>query len=149
MSSIEKFVARINRDVVSTIQNHDADSFASLDDIAIVASMPNSNLGFLSLFTDFAHEYRDRYSFAVMEAESTSVTCTNKIDLTQHSTAEMENVNALREILRICTEPLIPALTRRNEMNYMSVSAAFAWSVLLLTRSGWQVSGLLLYGKRR
>lgn len=117
-------MARFDRPVVSRLQKHDVDSFVSSDDIVIIASISTSDTRLLSAFTDFAHGYRDRYTFAVTEAESTSVTCTNKVDSVQHSTTDTENVNSLHEILQMCTEPLIPALTRRNEMRYMGVRAA-------------------------
>lgn len=149
MCSIEAFVARFDRPLVSTLQQDEVESFVSSDDIVIIASMPDSDARFLSTFIDFAYGHRDRYTFAVMEAESTSVTCANKVDSVQHSTTDTENVKSLHELLQICTEPLIPALTRRNEMSYIGVSAARVDPARLLTRPGRQVFSVLLYRQRQ
>lgn len=73
-------------------------------------------------------EYHDRHSFAVTEtAAEPKVVCYNRIEATQHTSEGLEDVQALHKLLTKCKEPLIPELSRRNEMKYLSVCFTLPW----------------------
>lgn len=75
-------------------------------------------------FRDFAQEYSDRYSFGITTAKSDhpdGIWCRNSIDQRENNAEDLDDSNALKSFLKICTEELIPQLTRRNEMTHLSV----------------------------
>jgi protein disulfide-isomerase A1 len=47
--------------------------------------------------------------------------CYNNLDNKQHSSTELDKIEALEEFVKLCSTPLIPELTRRNDVQYLKV----------------------------
>jgi protein disulfide-isomerase A1 len=77
-------------------------------------------------FEVLAERYRDRYSFglAAVPHPPAGVGCFNNVDNKQHSTTELESVESLTNFIKLCSTPLIPQLTRRNEVSLLKVCRA-------------------------
>lgn len=125
---------RVSRPAVSKLVTQDIASFSSSDDIVFIAHLgqekDENDVGSLSQrMKVLANEYHDRFSFGVTQGppgESTpsnvgSISCYNNLDGSRHDTAEIYSVDALKKTLDACTTLLVPQLTRRNEMKYISV----------------------------
>ncbi len=48
--------------------------------------------------------------------------CYNNVDGVQRSTAEFPSPNSIEGFVRLCATPLIPEMTRRNELSFYEVS---------------------------
>ncbi len=51
-----------------------------------------------------------------------SLACYNTVDDEQHTVDDISTVESLEAFVKLCSTPLVVELTRRNELEYMSVS---------------------------
>ncbi|KAK3314454.1 hypothetical protein B0H66DRAFT_313472 [Apodospora peruviana] len=97
-------------------------SLSLLDDVVIIAHPHPDDWDFWDRFKALAKHYRDRYSFILSISDSgkkkSEMVCFNNIDDLKHTASEVATVEALEEFVKVCAEPLIPELTRRNEGDY-------------------------------
>lgn len=99
-------------------------AFTRSDDITIVANMAPRDKALESQFRSLASNYRDLYSFAIgspANDKQSVVSCYNNVDDEQFSTTELAAAKSLENFIKLCTKPLIPELTRRNEIEYLNV----------------------------
>lgn len=107
------------------VNSENLPSLSQTDNIVIIASLRADDWDFYDRFKALTKTYRDRYSFILSLAggkKHSSLECFNNIDDVKHETFEIEAVDALENFVKLCSEPLIPELTRRNEAEYTSVS---------------------------
>lgn len=76
-------------------------------------------------FKAMAERYRDRFTFAVLETadHQPEWSCYNNVNDVQRSAVDLDSLESLEKFIQTCSRPLIPELTRRNEMEYTTVSA--------------------------
>ncbi|KAK3377326.1 hypothetical protein B0T24DRAFT_592936 [Lasiosphaeria ovina] len=127
-ASIAGYLRRALRPAVSRISGRNATSFTAADDLVFVGHFVASDATLRDRFTALAHKYRDRFSFAEssephplqqqQHPRQSVVTCYNNPDGLQRSTAELASAAALDNFVRLCSTPLIPELTRRNELSF-------------------------------
>lgn len=129
LGSIRSFLQRALRPTVSTVTEKNLTSFRRIDEIVFVAQMAHEHAVFKHRFETIAKRYGDRFSFAVMTSQhETTVVCYN-IKGVEMVLPDLTTVDALQNFVKQCSAPLIPELTRRNEMEYSSVSYLVAQSV--------------------
>jgi len=122
--SIHSFVQRALRPTLSTVTEKNQTEFLSVDDVAFVAHLSPDDAVLGERVSALAESYRDRFSFAVSPSTKTGrgITCRNTINSVEHTVTDMSTVDALPNFVKLCSTPIIPELTRRNEMEYGSVS---------------------------
>lgn len=100
-------------------------SFPSIDDIVLIAHIAPGDQNLEERFTETAEQLRDRYSFAVGTAPAggSSVGCVNNVNGEQRSITDLSNVGAIEHLVKLCAQPLVPELTRRNEAEYSRARA--------------------------
>ncbi|KAK3312758.1 hypothetical protein B0H66DRAFT_568848 [Apodospora peruviana] len=121
-ASIKGFMRRSLRPAVSQVDDKNITSFTSIDDVVFIGHIPASDQ-LVERFRTVAEKYRDRYSFAIAGKRSAaSVECHNNLDgLQHHLTADHLSTSSPSELeafIKTCSTPLIPELTRRNEMSF-------------------------------
>ncbi|KAL6696051.1 hypothetical protein J3F84DRAFT_408015 [Trichoderma pleuroticola] len=122
-AAIEAFVKRALRPSVQDVDGKKLQDFVLSDDIVFLLRLQDENKILEARFRDFAQEYSDRYSFGITTAKSDrpdGIWCRNSIDQKENDAQDLDDPNSLNNFLRICTAELIPQLTRRNEMAYLS-----------------------------
>jgi protein disulfide-isomerase A1 len=124
--SIVPFLRRALRPILSTVDAKNITSFVSVDDVVIVAHLVSRDDNLRVRFSNMANQFSDRYSFATADADEADehswLACFNNIDDIQRTTDELTTVQALENFIKECSTPMIPELTRRNEMEYIEVS---------------------------
>ncbi|KAH6606751.1 disulfide-isomerase [Trichoderma cornu-damae] len=120
--SIEAFVKRALRPSVQEVDGRQLADFVGSDDYVFVARLHAVESEELDArFRSLAHEYSDRYSFAVTGPdEPAGIWCYNNVDESRHEAADLDDAGSLKNLLDLCTAELIPQLTRRNEMAHLS-----------------------------
>ena len=124
-SRITSFIRRGLRPVLSTVDRHNVTWFMSTDDVVFVAQLQARDSNAHDRFLALAQKYHDRYSFAVnteARPEKSEITCQNTPDGLQKKLPDLSAVGALENFVKMCSTPLIPELTRRNELQYLTVS---------------------------
>lgn len=108
-------------------------AFLSVDEVVFVAYLPSDDSVLKDRFEKIAKLYWDRFSFAVSETSQPRalVVCRNNDNGVERKMTDFTTVDALQTFVKQCSTPLIPELTRRNELEYSSVSA-----LKLLTLAG-------------
>ncbi|KKP01568.1 hypothetical protein THAR02_06316 [Trichoderma harzianum] len=122
-AAIEAFVKRVLRPSIQDVDGKKLDEFISSDDIVFLLRLQGEDKILEARFRDFAQEYSDRYSFGITTAKSDlpdGIWCRNSIDQRENNAEDLDDPNALKNFLKICTAELIPQLTRRNEMTHLS-----------------------------
>ncbi len=121
---IVPFLRRSLRPTLSPLDDRNITSFLAVDDVVFVAHLAPGDANLADRFARLADKYRDRHSFALGPPQRQSaVVCYNNQDDEQHSTSQLETVESLEAFVALCARPLIVDLTRRNELEYMNVSA--------------------------
>lgn len=107
------------------IDDDNVGSLSLLDDVVIIAHPRADDWDFWDRFKALTKHYRDRYSFILSLSggkKKSSLVCYNNIDDRKHETFEVANVESFEAFVKLCSEPLVPELTRRNEAEYTGVS---------------------------
>lgn len=129
------FLHRALRPTYLEADEHMFGSLTLLDDVVIMAHLQPDDWDFFDQFRSLVNKYRDRFSFVVappiQDEKTSALVCYNNIDDEKRRAPDIMAVGALEEFIKLCAEPLIPELTRRNEAQYASVST---WSCGLLRR---------------
>lgn len=100
------------------------DDFLTSDDHVFLAQLHSSDESLDARFRNLAEEYSDRYSFGVAtspDASSSGIWCYNNVDESEHTATDLNDANALKKLVDLCTAEVIPQLTRRNELTHLSV----------------------------
>lgn len=123
---IRSFLQRTLRPTVSAVSEQNLTSFRSADEVVFVARFARNDAILKSRFDEIAKQYKDRFSFAVMVSapttSTTTIVCYNNINGVEKVLSDAAPVHSLQNFVKQCSAPLIPELTRRNEMEYNSVS---------------------------
>ncbi|GAB1313682.1 Protein disulfide-isomerase [Madurella fahalii] len=121
---IAMFLHRALRPTYFEADEQLADSLTLLDDIVIMAHPQPDDWDFFDQFRSLANKYRDRFSFVaappIPDEKTSTLVCYNNIDDEKRTVPDIMTVGALEKFIKMCAEPLIPELTRRNEAQYTS-----------------------------
>ncbi|KAK0612783.1 protein disulfide-isomerase [Bombardia bombarda] len=124
---IGTFLHRVLHPAILPANEHTLGTMTLLDDIVIVGHIHPDDDDLYDRFTRLAKQYHDRYSFIMSSApaadqpksaQTSLLACYSNLDDTKFTTSETATVHALDEFIKLCAEPLIPELTRRNEGHY-------------------------------
>lgn len=117
------FLRRALRPALSAVDSKNITSFLSIDDVVFVAHLHAEDTNLYDRYETLARQYHDRYSFAVARSERgrPEISCYNNPDDMQRSTAEFSTVESLENLVKLCSTPIIPELTRRTEQHIFRV----------------------------
>ncbi len=102
-------------------------SFQSWDDIVFVGKFLPEDASGHQRYRSLAQQYRDRFSFGIhmnSAKDRSEIRCWNNLDDEEHVLTELWRVEAYETFVRMCAEPLIPELNRRNEGDINQVTRA-------------------------
>ncbi|KAK0710807.1 hypothetical protein B0H67DRAFT_684541 [Lasiosphaeris hirsuta] len=123
---ISLFLRRTFRPAVFEADEQMAEQLTLLDDVVIMGHIHPDDWNLYDRFYDFAKKHKDDYSFVVTPpgygATRSRLTCVNNLDDVKHETYETAAVEALEKFTKLCSELLIPELTRRNRKEYLRTS---------------------------
>ncbi|KAM7187727.1 hypothetical protein V8F20_010864 [Naviculisporaceae sp. PSN 640] len=125
-AAILGFLRRSLQPVVSMVDEKNITEFSKRDDVVFVGRIPGQENGKPSqaegLFQAAAVKYRDRFSFALevdgAKGREPSVSCWNNLDGLKHETTQLQTRELLEKFIELCSTPLIPEMTRRNELGF-------------------------------
>jgi protein disulfide-isomerase A1 len=124
-ASIKGFLDRTRRPAVSHISDQNTTVFRSSDDVVFIGHFGAGDPSLQGWFEVGADKYHDRYSFAVSTAKQQQkgpvLECYNNFDGIQRSTMDFANPSSIERFVKLCSTPLIPELTRRNELSFYEV----------------------------
>lgn len=138
--------------LVAEIDGDNMKSFIESDDLVFVAQLAagsgDDETKFEERLLEMTERHQDRFTVGIAAgiAEQNLLQCYNNIDAASFQTAELDTFASIEAFVKKCSAPLIPELTRRNEMEYMSVSLLQTTPtrcLLKLTRTVWQIARLL------
>ena len=92
--------------------------------MVFVAHLADQDESLFDRYGALADKYRDRYSFgwAPLSKPPSGIGCYNNVENFQHFiSAELEDAEAMERFVKLCTKPMIPELSRRNELEYLQV----------------------------
>ncbi len=118
--SISSFLRRAFKPSPQELTDKTLASFLRGDDVAFVGHIRPEDTSLYDRYKELAKAYRDRFSFGIsgpLQGQS-AIRCRNNIDDEQHSTTELGTVEALEDFVKLCSTPLVPEITRRNEAEY-------------------------------
>ncbi|KAK4196243.1 thioredoxin-like domain-containing protein [Triangularia verruculosa] len=131
--SIKSFLQRQSRLAVSHVDDKSMPSFQTSDDITFIGHFGPTEKPLEEEFTRLAERYRDRFSFAIADHASVVpkllVECFNNIDetgLTANSN-DLASPGALQDFILSCSTPLVPEMTRRNEMEFFQTRKSIVY----------------------
>ncbi|KAK1760233.1 hypothetical protein QBC47DRAFT_448781 [Echria macrotheca] len=123
-SSIVSFVKRMTTrpcNEIPTIDASEISTFLSSDEVTFLAHLPSTSL-IREHFEAQAKKYRDRYTFGITSdtRDGGRIECYNRED-EMHHVLEVKEIGlvpseGIETFVKKCATPLIPELTRRNEM---------------------------------
>ncbi|KAK3937811.1 hypothetical protein QBC46DRAFT_391644 [Diplogelasinospora grovesii] len=120
-SSIVGFLRRCLRPTVSQLNADTPAASVLTDDVVFIGDFQPEDASIRARFEATAKKYRDRFTFAVNTGHHrppSSLACHNNLDGLDHSTDNLASVESLENFVKLCSHPVIPELTRRNEMMY-------------------------------
>ncbi|KAL2129593.1 hypothetical protein VTI74DRAFT_7547 [Chaetomium olivicolor] len=120
---IQGFLRRTAWPAISHVDSKNVTAFQAIDDVVFVGHFGPPDTLLRRSFTKIAHTYHDRYTFAttVLDQRKHSrpmIECYNNPDGIQRSTTDIFRPLDLRNFIKLCSTPLIPELTRRNELSF-------------------------------
>jgi protein disulfide-isomerase A1 len=123
VASIRAFLDRTRRPAVSSVNTKNATAFQSSDDVVFIGHFGPRDTKLQQSFKLAAKTYRDRHSFAIAAAQQgPTVECYNNPDSMKRSTAEFSRPTSIESFIKLCSTPLLPEFTRRNELSFYQVS---------------------------
>ncbi len=126
MFSIVSFFHRAVLPTVFEVRGEFDERFLGSDDVIFVGKFLPDDEHAHERYKTLAKQYRDRFTFAasipVQEQSQSSIMCRNNINDEEHTLTELWRVEALESFLRLCSEPLIPEITKKNEERYAQVN---------------------------
>lgn len=126
-TSILGFLQRTSRPVLSHVNGQNATNFQHIDDVVFIGYFPSNSKHLLESFTSLARKYHDRFSFALAtgaqqkEQQQPTLRCYNNADGLHRTTAELSGSASIEAFINLCSTPLIPEMTRRNELSFYEV----------------------------
>ncbi|GKT44017.1 protein disulfide-isomerase [Colletotrichum spaethianum] len=128
-SEITAFVRRMLRPAVTPLDKKSVTSFRDNDEVVMIAHMAESETNLRERFADLAERYRDRHAFGLATVDETPgrIGCYNNADGAYHMTSELDDVDAMENLLRKCASQLVPRLTRRNEAEHLSTGKSLTY----------------------
>ncbi|KAK4214908.1 hypothetical protein QBC37DRAFT_341076 [Rhypophila decipiens] len=125
-SPIMAFLRRSLKPSVSTVDEENVADFTASDYIVFVGSFAaGDETRAKDRYQEAAVRYRDRFSFGLKvegpeknKEEMSKVTCWNNLDDEKHETTRLETRELLEAFVKLCSTPLIPEMTRRNELSF-------------------------------
>ncbi|KAK4154512.1 hypothetical protein C8A00DRAFT_42734 [Chaetomidium leptoderma] len=118
-AAVKGFLRRTGRPAVSSVTDKNATAFQSIDDVVLIGHFGLRDAHLRQHFTTTAERYHDRYSFALAGAQQgPRVDCYNNLDGLQRSMTEFPSPGSIESFVKLCSTPLIPELTRRNELSF-------------------------------
>ncbi|KAK4178979.1 hypothetical protein QBC36DRAFT_323560 [Triangularia setosa] len=128
---IKSFVQRQNRPVVSYVNDKSMPSFQTSDDITFIGHFGPTEKQSREDFTKLAKRYHDRFSFAIASyvVPKLLVECFNNLDETSLSATsnDLASPGALHDFILSCSAPLVPEMTRRNEMEFFGTGKSIVY----------------------
>ncbi len=123
-SPIAGFLRRTTRPAVSPVTSQNITAFQVIDDVVLIGRFtPGTTLQ--TQFKDIAEQYHDRYSFGIAtKQQGPSMECFNNFDGLHRTTSEFPSPTSIEAFVKLCATPLVPELTRRNELSFYEVSPA-------------------------
>lgn len=120
------YLRRMSRPAISHLGSKNHTSLTSIDDAFIVAHLEPGHKGLQERFTKTAEYYRDRYAFAVQprKGHGASIECMNNVNFEQLSITDLSDPLAIDNLVTQCARPLVPAFTRRSELEFAKVRFA-------------------------
>ncbi|KAK1750081.1 thioredoxin-like fold protein [Echria macrotheca] len=117
---IHTFLNRSLRPTVREVGVNQVTPLLGDDDVVFIAHLPAGDV-LRDRFRALATKYHDQYSFILSgPLKGLSIfQCVNNIDEEEHTLTDFSTVNSLEAFVKLCSAPLIPELTRRNEAEYM------------------------------
>ncbi|KAK0705779.1 hypothetical protein B0T21DRAFT_377548 [Apiosordaria backusii] len=129
--SINSFVQRQSRPVISYVNDKSMPSFQKSDDITFIGHFGPTERQLKEDFTKLAKQYHDRFSFAIATyvVPKLLVECFNNIDEISLSATnnDLANPGALQHFILSCSAPLVPEMTRRNEMEFFQTRKSIVY----------------------
>src|SRR3569833_157406 len=119
-----QFVQRALRPSLMEVNDQSSPSFLTWDNVVFIGRFLAVDQGGYDNYKSLANRYRDRYSFGIHSKaakDKSTIRCRNNLDEEEHTLDELWRVVGFENFVRLCTEPLIPEITRRNEERYSSV----------------------------
>lgn len=126
---INAFLRRASRPFLTHVDDKNATSFLTADDVVFVARYGADDDGNLpDRFAELARTYWDQYAFAVQAeggpasaaASASVLTCHRPHGQLERSAAALAGAaTALEAFVAACSQPLVVDLTRRNELQQM------------------------------
>jgi protein disulfide-isomerase A1 len=111
---------------VSHVTDQNATAFQSVEDVVFIGRFGAVDASLQGWFETVAEKYHDRYSFAVSTSKQQQngpvAECYNNLDGIQRSTTDFSRPSSIESFVKLCSTPLIPELTRRNELSFYEVS---------------------------
>ncbi|UNI19871.1 Protein disulfide-isomerase [Purpureocillium takamizusanense] len=130
-SCITSFLRRIKQPAVTRLHDETLDAFASSDSVVFIAHLGRGgDSSTATRLSSLADAYRDRYSFGIAQgspSDPSVLRCYNNEDGMQHQGADLDQLGALEALLEVCVEPLIPEMSRRNELKYTQASRSIVY----------------------
>jgi len=122
--SITSFLKRASRPVVTDLVDDEgkATAFQSVDEAVLIAHVNPRDEHVAAAFKTLASRFRDRATFGLVPAATSTVACYNNRDEQKFTVSDFSAVNALDRLFESCTAPLIGEFTRASEMRYLQVS---------------------------
>lgn len=120
------FLRRVLRPTISPLDNNNITSFLSVDDIVFIGHIYPADENVLDRFNALAGKYHDRFSFGLTSVPTppSAIGCYNNADNIQKASADLTTIESLSSFVKQCSTPLVPELSRRNELAYLKVRPA-------------------------
>lgn len=132
VNRILSFVPRCLRGSLSEVDsNESTGKFIVIDDVVFLGQFHEEDDIMFDHFEALAEKYHDRFTFGFTTVDpgmSIGVSCYNNKDQLQYSISQnLDVIGSLESFIKMCTKPLIPEITRRNELEYLQVCDLFSF----------------------
>lgn len=149
--AIRSFYRRMTKPAVSIVNDKNITSFRSLDDVVVIGHFGLSQKDIRKEFVELAeqHHTRSPISFAIADyaepEKRLQVECMNNLEDTHSRISDLSSSPAaLERFVEECATPLIPSLTRRNELYFYRVFLPqFSFSSFFFTFRVPRLSGCI------
>ncbi|PMD25441.1 thioredoxin-like protein [Hyaloscypha hepaticicola] len=135
-SAIVSFLNRATLPTISTLDSKNITDFKSLDEVVVIAYIPEEQTALESAFTELASRNHDKFTFGIVtdkllaQAENVqlpSVVVHKPREGEQEVLSGPSGIEALGKFLETASAPLIGEFTRRNELKYMKAGKSLVY----------------------
>ncbi|KAK3360624.1 thioredoxin-like domain-containing protein, partial [Lasiosphaeria hispida] len=119
-NQIHAFLRRAQQPPMLKVDVASVSSFLDIDHVIFIAHIRLGDDSLRDRFNALANKYRNLYSFIMTGPlqDQSALHCINNIDEEEHTATNLGTVGALEDFIKQCSSPLIPELTRKNEVEY-------------------------------